>query len=510
MALGGAASPPAMFDNLQEIQAKYRESLADYQADRTNALNTLTTRQLLRRAGVSAAGGHARAVEDRLGRPSLGACDWRDGLRLVIGAILMDPARLKSGGDVAVAFLPFNIAPPEMTATSSPADNASGPIDQALGDQAGPVPDAAVMEMDAFGLGFAGKKEDVAAVPAAAPVLAFGAPAVPAEMFDMGADRRRRPVLRQGSGTEGLGPLAGGIGQATGRQEEKYADIAKKLDEQLARYRFTVREYAHEHAPVVGDAGVRSDFAETLFWHPLLVTDKEGRAEDRLRSVRLDHHVPPAGRRPRRRANRLGRCRTDLADPVQPRTETPAGGERRRPHRPAVGRGQRHEGPAAGRAAAGARRSGLARRRSAPQAGAGGRETRPRVLQPGSDRSEGRLRVDHPRHGRPPGRRRDPPAEGRSARLPEENLAQRPDRRSAAGRGRTARDVGARLAGGDAQRVSLPRWPTCRRGSRAFWPSPTGASSRRRRRTTPTCCRCSTCRSTTWPTRPSRARRRTC
>jgi hypothetical protein len=48
------------------------------------------------------------------------------------------------------------------------------------------------------------------------------------------------------------------------------------LKQQIEQYRFPVREYAHVHT--AGEPGVRSDFAETVFWHPLLVTDENGRA----------------------------------------------------------------------------------------------------------------------------------------------------------------------------------------------------------------------------------------
>ncbi|HJS08557.1 MAG TPA: alpha-2-macroglobulin family protein, partial [Pirellulales bacterium] len=51
---------------------------------------------------------------------------------------------------------------------------------------------------------------------------------------------------------------------------------AKLLKQQVEQFRFPVREYAHQH--VTSADGVRSDFAETLFWHPLLVTDENGRA----------------------------------------------------------------------------------------------------------------------------------------------------------------------------------------------------------------------------------------
>ena len=58
---------------------------------------------------------------------------------------------------------------------------------------------------------------------------------------------------------------------------EESARQAKSLHELMEQYRFPVREYAHQHSE--GDPGVRSDFAETVFWHPLLIADASGRAE---------------------------------------------------------------------------------------------------------------------------------------------------------------------------------------------------------------------------------------
>ena len=53
--------------------------------------------------------------------------------------------------------------------------------------------------------------------------------------------------------------------------------LADKLIDDL---RFPVREYAHKH--VRRESGVREDFTETLFWHPLLITDAEGQATVRF------------------------------------------------------------------------------------------------------------------------------------------------------------------------------------------------------------------------------------
>ncbi|MFK8115039.1 MAG: MG2 domain-containing protein [Rubripirellula sp.] len=57
-------------------------------------------------------------------------------------------------------------------------------------------------------------------------------------------------------------------------------DVTALADQLLDELRFPVRQFAHRH-PVSQD-GVREDFAETLFWHPMLITDSEGRATVRF------------------------------------------------------------------------------------------------------------------------------------------------------------------------------------------------------------------------------------
>ena len=52
-------------------------------------------------------------------------------------------------------------------------------------------------------------------------------------------------------------------------------------DQLLDELRFPVREYAHQHLSTRDD--MREDFAETLYWQPLLITDSNGKA-----SIRFD------------------------------------------------------------------------------------------------------------------------------------------------------------------------------------------------------------------------------
>lgn len=98
------AAAPAMADNLNQIRSDYESSLADYQADRTNALNTLTTASFFGGLGLVllvAMLGLMRIVAGmHLWIPAIGATTCC----LIMGAILMDPGRLATGELTAVSF----------------------------------------------------------------------------------------------------------------------------------------------------------------------------------------------------------------------------------------------------------------------------------------------------------------------------------------------------------------------------------------------------------------------
>ena len=57
-------------------------------------------------------------------------------------------------------------------------------------------------------------------------------------------------------------------------------DAETLVDQLLDELRFPVRQYAHRYTQ--SQDGVRSDFAETLCWQPILVTDSQGRATIRF------------------------------------------------------------------------------------------------------------------------------------------------------------------------------------------------------------------------------------
>ena len=99
-----AERPPLMSDNLTQIRSNYEKSLADYQADRTKALSTLTTASFFGGLGLVllvAMLGLMRIVSGlHLWVAAIGATTCC----LIIGAILMDPGRLATRQDVAAAF----------------------------------------------------------------------------------------------------------------------------------------------------------------------------------------------------------------------------------------------------------------------------------------------------------------------------------------------------------------------------------------------------------------------
>jgi hypothetical protein len=108
VALDGQSSPPAMFDNLGKILATYEQSLAGYRQDRTRTLSTLTT--------VSFFGGMGLVLLVamlRLLGVARGPWLWTLALGtaaacLIVGVILMNPDRLRSGPRDAVEFTPFS------------------------------------------------------------------------------------------------------------------------------------------------------------------------------------------------------------------------------------------------------------------------------------------------------------------------------------------------------------------------------------------------------------------
>jgi hypothetical protein len=62
--------------------------------------------------------------------------------------------------------------------------------------------------------------------------------------------------------------------------QSRGVDAQSLADQLIEELRFPIRQYAHVHR--ASDSGSRSDFAETLFWNPLMVTDSAGTAQIRF------------------------------------------------------------------------------------------------------------------------------------------------------------------------------------------------------------------------------------
>ena len=65
---------------------------------------------------------------------------------------------------------------------------------------------------------------------------------------------------------------------AMAKDLDAVANISSTIEASLAPYRFPVRQYAHIHKPAA-EGTLRRDFTETIYWHPLLITDESGKAE---------------------------------------------------------------------------------------------------------------------------------------------------------------------------------------------------------------------------------------
>jgi hypothetical protein len=106
------SDPPAMFDNLAELEKRYRKSLDAYQAKRTQLLNTLTIMSFFGAVGLV-----LLAAMLSLMRIASGLRIWLPALlsaalSLTVGTIVLNPESLKSNTKQAAAYVPFHLAPP--------------------------------------------------------------------------------------------------------------------------------------------------------------------------------------------------------------------------------------------------------------------------------------------------------------------------------------------------------------------------------------------------------------
>jgi hypothetical protein len=103
--------PPAMFDNLADLEKRYRKSLDAYQAKRTQLLNTLTIMSFFGAGGLV-----LLAAMLSLLRIASGLRIWLPALlsaslSLTVGTIVLNPESLKSSTRQAAVYVPFHLAP---------------------------------------------------------------------------------------------------------------------------------------------------------------------------------------------------------------------------------------------------------------------------------------------------------------------------------------------------------------------------------------------------------------
>jgi A-macroglobulin complement component/alpha-2-macroglobulin family protein/MG2 domain-containing protein/A-macroglobulin receptor len=281
IAIGSETNPPAMFDNLQELQSRYKTSLSEYRSNRSRILSTLTSMIFFGSLGlvllVTMLSLLDIASGVRLWGPAVGVAM----ASLIIGLVVMNPEGRGPAGMGDVAFVPFDMAPPPpKTARSSKSAKAFEPHEQPRMEgleeetKADDERDGPVMKKAAPAEELAAAPKDADDVPM--PRSTFSARAA-AQLDTMslrqagqaayGARGRQAPELLDRIGNEPVvqrsrKSFAKG-GQAAGKEEDGRV--------------FKVRQYQHQHRS--GPTGARADFAQTLFWHPLLLTDADGKAQ---------------------------------------------------------------------------------------------------------------------------------------------------------------------------------------------------------------------------------------
>ncbi|MEX2118991.1 MAG: MG2 domain-containing protein [Pirellulales bacterium] len=273
----GPVAPPAVFDNLPKLLPAYEAALSALANSRTQRLGTLlffgSMGVLLATTLLSARGWIAD------GRLGVGVGVAAAASLLVAISHLRSPATIDTATP-QIAFQSFKLEP--------------APVANDL---------YAKMEVNQDSWGRAWFERDQAWAYGMAGGLGNQPPVTP---FQFGDDRQRNFFLfgtnREWPEWDGLNlgalgreldvdyavPLAdrfdAGV-RAMGGEMQGGMGLAdampKLLYEQDEQGRFLVRQYAHQHAARSSPA--RSDFAETLYWNPLLLTDAAGRA-----SIRFD------------------------------------------------------------------------------------------------------------------------------------------------------------------------------------------------------------------------------
>jgi uncharacterized protein YfaS (alpha-2-macroglobulin family) len=266
LAVVGAGQPPLMCDNIEQIRANYRKCVADYQADRTRALNTLTAASFFGGLGLVllvAMLGVMRIVSGmHLWVSAIGATTCC----LILGAILMDPGRLTPGQNASVAFLSYHAPTPEVARTTMSVRGLHTPTKRML------VRENADRVQVLNEPGWAGGGTDYGGAPGR---YARG-------MADLDYDIDAGVGAFGGRGALGLAlPVQHELLAGRADRDQQFREAGRRFAndgkrKEVERQLVVAREYAHCYTP--DKTGVRSDFTETLYWNPLLIADAEGRA----------------------------------------------------------------------------------------------------------------------------------------------------------------------------------------------------------------------------------------
>ena len=305
-ALGGPSNPPVMFDNLEAIRSEYEKNVADHRQERTETFGTLTALSFFGAVGLMllvAMLGLLKIFSGvRFWVPAVGVgvcC-------VVLGVMLSAPGWDPPAGDVQVAFLPFNL-PPHVDETTTDATGDELLTDEEYklewlaegAEEPGEMPPGLI---EAFPEDAPAEPLAEAADPMAMPkAFADDEPDGFDEFFGEKADKKRLDLAGGDFDLEDDGWLKhaelGDLAQfgrelrlrdllGDGKPRRFLDEFAgremldkKEYAENLKRFRFTVREYQHQLRRMPGRPDVRSDFAETLYWHPMLIADQDGLAE---------------------------------------------------------------------------------------------------------------------------------------------------------------------------------------------------------------------------------------
>ncbi len=158
MVVADELEPPTVLDNLGALREEYERNLAAYRAERTKALNTLTTLSFFGGFGLELLVAMLATLKVisgiRLWVPAFAAAT----VCLVVGATLMNPDRFQPGLGAAVAYVPYQ-GPSELALSAKaekgteatvaagqkalPAEAASKPVAQPATPAAPPRPAAA-------------------------------------------------------------------------------------------------------------------------------------------------------------------------------------------------------------------------------------------------------------------------------------------------------------------------------------------------------------------------------